>query len=169
MPLKTKILVSGGLMLAFVEVCIFLGSVIESNTLFLLGAASFFVGIMIREAGLKAGACFYVASIILGFLLTPNKIYVISYAGMGLYILIREFAWEKQNSRRRFWSIKIAAFNIIYLIGMLGGWELFIAKPMDWKIVALLIAAGQAGFYVYDLAYEYVQRQIWTKLRKRLF
>ena len=44
-----------------------LGSVIETNTLFLLAAAAFFVGIVIREFGLRTGAAFYLAAILLGF------------------------------------------------------------------------------------------------------
>lgn len=40
-----------GLFLALSVVCMSLGSVIETNTLFLLAAASFFVGIVIRESG----------------------------------------------------------------------------------------------------------------------
>ena len=49
----------GGLILAVTVVCMALGSVIETNTLFLLAAAAFFVGIVIREFGLRTGAAFY--------------------------------------------------------------------------------------------------------------
>ena len=48
-----------GLLLALSVVCMALGSVIETNTLFLLAAASYFVGIIIREFGMKAGVAFY--------------------------------------------------------------------------------------------------------------
>ncbi len=44
-----------------------LGSVFETNTLFLLAAASYFVGIVIREFGLRTGAAFYLASVLLDF------------------------------------------------------------------------------------------------------
>ena len=74
-----------GLLLALSVVCMALGSVIETNTLFLLAAASYFVGIIIREFGMKAGVAFYLADILLGFLVTPNKFYVISFAAMGFY------------------------------------------------------------------------------------
>ena len=46
-----------------------------------------FVGIVIREFGLRTGAAFYLASVLLGFLTAPNKFYVISFSAMGLYIL----------------------------------------------------------------------------------
>ena len=54
MHLNTKKIAFAGVMLALTEVGIALGSVIETNTLFLLAAASFFVGIVIQEFGLKA-------------------------------------------------------------------------------------------------------------------
>lgn len=175
MHINAKIAALGGLMLAFTEVCIFLGSVIESNTLFLLAAAAFLVGIMIREAGLKAGGSFYLAGVLLGVMISPNKFYVISYAGMGLYIWLRECAWErlekasiKANRMQKFWLMKLVAFNLIYLTGIVLEWEIFVSGEMSWQLVAGIIVTGQIGFLIYDMAYEYVQRQIWSKMRNRL-
>ena len=175
MHVNAKIVAMGGLMLAFTEVCISLGSVIESNTLFLLAAASFLVGIMIREAGLRAGGGFFLAGVLLGILITPNKFYVLSYAGMGLYIILREAAWEKlskdsgkSNKRKRFWLMKLLAFYTIYLIGIIFGWNLFISKEVTWQLVLGIVVAGQFGFWIYDMAYEYVQSQLWTKIRGKL-
>lgn len=51
MHVKAKQIAFGGLLLAVTVVCMALGSVIETNTLFLLAAAAFFVGIVIREFG----------------------------------------------------------------------------------------------------------------------
>ena len=79
MHLKLKALTIGGLFLAITIICMALGSVIETNTLFLLAAASYFIGIIVREFGLKSGAAFYLANIILGFLTVPNKFYVLSF------------------------------------------------------------------------------------------
>ena len=83
MHVKARMTAFSGLLLALSVVCMALGSVIETNTLFLLAAASYFVGIIIREFGMKAGVAFYLADILLGFLVTPNKFYVISFAAMG--------------------------------------------------------------------------------------
>ena len=175
MHVNAKIVAMGGLMLAFTEVCISLGSVIESNTLFLLAAASFMVGIMIREAGLRAGGCFCASGVLLGILIAPNKFYVLSYAGMSLYIILRETAWEmiakdsgKTKGSKRFWLMKLIAFNVIYLTGISAGWKLFVAREVSWQLVLGLVAAGQFGFWIYDMAYEYVQSQIWTKIRNKL-
>lgn len=51
MHLKAKRAAFGGLLLAMTVIFMFLGSVIETNTLFLLAAASFFVGVVFREFG----------------------------------------------------------------------------------------------------------------------
>ena len=63
MHVKAKSMAFGGLLLALSVVCMALGSVIETNTLFLLAAASYFVGIVIREYGIKMGAAFYLADV----------------------------------------------------------------------------------------------------------
>ena len=65
MHVKAKTMAFGGLLLALTVVCMALGSIIETSTLFLLAAASFFVGIVVREFGLKAGAAFHCAEQVL--------------------------------------------------------------------------------------------------------
>ena len=61
-----------GLLLALTEILIILSGILEFNTLFLLGAASFSIGIIIREYGLKIGAAFYAAAVLLGFMAQIN-------------------------------------------------------------------------------------------------
>lgn len=175
MHVNAKTVAFGGLMLALTQVCIALGSVIETNTLFLLAAASYCVGIVIREAGMKIGAAFYFAGVLLGILIAPNKFYVFSYAAMGLYILLVEFIWERlgkvsENVNRMRWFriLKMVVFNTIYIIGMVAAWNIMIAREATWQLVLGIFVAGQFGWFIYDWAYEYVQRQIWTKMRGRL-
>ena len=55
MHVSGKKMAFSGLLLALTIVLMVLSGVFQFNTLFLLGAASFFVGIMIREFGLKLG------------------------------------------------------------------------------------------------------------------
>ena len=72
MHVKARTLAFGGLLLALTVVFMALGSIIETSTLFLLAAASYFVGIVVREFGLRAGAAFYIAAVLLGFITAPN-------------------------------------------------------------------------------------------------
>lgn len=164
-----------GLFLALSVVCMALGSIIETNTLFLLAAASYFVGIVIREFGMKAGAVFYLADVLLGFLITPNKFYVISFAAMGFYILAAEVSFcilgrSKGNVQKRwiFWTIKYIVFNGMYIPMVLVFQELLFAKELWGGFLAAVIVAGQIGVWIYDRAYEYVQVHIWSKFRGRL-
>lgn len=164
-----------GLLLALTEVCIVLGSVIESNTLFLLAAASYLVGIVIREEGCRYGLAFYLAGVLLGLMIAPNKFYVGTYGAMGLYILLREWIWDRigrlsvETERKRlFCLLRFLLFNGIYLLLLLVGRGVIFAGNGSFKWIGIAVIIGQVGFVVYDLAYEYVQTQVWTKLRRRL-
>lgn len=164
-----------GLMLALTEVCIALGSVIESNTLFLLAAASYMVGIIVRELGCRMGASFYMASVLLGVFLAPNKIYVFSYGAMGLYILLREILWEgigklshNQNRKVQFLAMKFVIFNLIYLAILCVG-HFVLLHTMKWQMMVALFVAGQIGFAIYDVAYDYVQSRIWGRVRRYFY
>jgi hypothetical protein len=176
MHVNAKRVAFGGLMLALTILCMVLGSVIESNTLFLLAAASYFVGIVIRETGMMTGLAFYLGAVLLGFLLAPNKLYVVSFSAMGFYILGIEFTWrqlgrstKKINRKALLWAVKYVIFNLLYVPGLFFFQELLFGRslPAVWMIGA--VAAGQIALWIYDRAYEYVQKHIWGKFRGRLF
>ena len=176
MHVKAKKTAIAGLLLAFTIVCIVMGSVIETNTLFLLAAASYFVGIIYREFGGKMGAAFYIAGVILGFIVSPNKFYILSYGAMGLYILVNEFAfrkiaeWKGKISRSTiFWIVKYIVFNVMYLTMLLGFQELLFGRKLPGALMIGAFVAGQIGLFIYDRAYEYVQGHIWNKMRGKLF
>ena len=176
MHVKARMTAFSGLLLALSVVCMALGSVIETNTLFLLAAASYFVGIIIREFGMKAGVAFYLADILLGFLVTPNKFYVISFAAMGFYILAAEGSWrflgkssEKMQKSWIFWVMKYVVFNLMYIPMVLIFQELLFMKELSGGLLLAVLAAGQVGVWIYDRAYEYVQGHIWNKFRGKLW
>ena len=165
----------GGLLLALAVVCMALGSIIETSTLFLLAAASFFVGIVIREFGLKIGAAFYIAAVLLGFITAPNKFYVLTFAAMGLYIWGIEavFRWlEKHpkagNRRTVFWISKYVIFNVMYIPIVLIFRNMLFARSISGLVIAGVIIGGQAALFIYDRAYEYVQTHVWGRIRGRV-
>ena len=175
MHIKAKTMAFGGLLLALTVVCMALGSVIETSTLFLLAAASFFVGIVIREFGLKAGAAFYIAAVLLGFITAPNKFYVLTFAAMGLYIWGIEAAFrylEKhpaiRNRQTVFWISKYVIFNIIYLPIVFVFRDLLFTRSISGTIMAAVVIGGQAAPFIYDRAYDYAQVHIWNKMRGRI-
>ena len=175
MHVKAKQIAFGGLLLAVTVVCMALGSVIETNTLFLLAAAAFFVGIVIREFGLRTGAAFYLAAVLLGLLVTPNKFYVITFAAMGFYILGIEAVWmflakRPQMGHRMgfFWFAKYLIFNLVYLPCLFGFRSMLFQKAVSDQLLLAAVMVGQIAIFVYDKAYQYVQGTLWEKWRKRV-
>ncbi|MEF9840134.1 MAG: hypothetical protein RR275_01925 [Lachnospiraceae bacterium] len=175
MHVNGKVMAFAGLSLAVTVVLISMSGVLPLNTLFLLGAASFVVGIIIREFGLRIGSAFYVASILLSFILAPHKMYCITFAAMGFYIVMMELAWKllkkkavKGNKRYLFWLCKYGVFNIIYIPLLLFFPKLLFANGLSplWMICAMV--GGQIVLLIYDWAYEYFQIHIWGKFRKYL-
>lgn len=176
MHVNAKKIAFGGLFLALTEICMMLGSVIETNTLFLLAAAAYFVGIVVREFGHGTGVMFYAAGVLLGFFLTPNKFYVCSYAAMALYILSIEYAWEwighlsvEKNRMLIFWVVKYVVFNVIYIPLLFAFGSIIISKEMSMFMWIGVLLIGQVALLIYDRAYEYVQTQMWSKIRGRLW
>ena len=164
-----------GLLLAVTTLLIIISGVLEFNTLFLLAAASFCVGIALREYGISLGIGFYMASIILGFLLAPNKMYMITYGAMGLYIVGREFAWVMLDRSKKkkepiviYWIIKYVIFNLVYIPIIILMPKLIYQGTINTGLTILLIIGGQFAVFVLDKAYDYFQIRIWGKIRNRL-
>ncbi len=176
MHVKTKMMAFGGLLLALCVLCMVLGSVIETGTLFFLAAGSYFVGIVIREMGMKMGVAFYLAAVLLGVILAPNKFYVISFAAMGLYIIAVEGIWrvlakgpKKLQNRAVFWWIKFILFNAMYIPLVLFFQELLFSRKLSGALKIVVIIGGWFLLWIYDNAYEYFQAHLWTRFRARIF
>lgn len=164
-----------GLLLACTIVLILLGSVLEFNTLFFLAAASFCVGIAIRESSNRIGLGYYMACVILGFLLVPNKFYCVTFAAMGLYIVISEYSYDHmehiksyKNRRIILWVIKYIIFNVIYLPMLIFFPKLIYQGTIYPWMVVVLFLAGQIFLLIYDKVYLYFQIYIWGNIRKKL-
>lgn len=175
MHVKAKQVAFLGLLAAVVSILIILASVIETNTLFLMAAAAFLVGVSIREYGIRIGFGFFVACILLGFLLSPNKLYVLTYTGFSIYILWDEVAYtvlaraffQKYRKLLLFVS-KFLLFNLLYLPVLFLFPKIIFAGELSMQIMILLIVAGQVGWIIYDKAYEYFQIKVWGKIRHKL-
>ena len=174
MHVKAKTVALGGLLLALTVVFMALGSIIETSTLFLLAAASFFVGIVVREVGLKTGGAFYLAAVLLGAITAPNKFYVLTFAAMVLYIWVIEAGWkwwekhpEMPQRYKVFWIVKYVIFNVIYIPVVILFRDLLFAQAVSAGITAGVIVGGQIGLFIYDKAYDYVQMHLWGKMRGR--
>lgn len=164
-----------GLLAAVVTIFIILASILKTSTLFLLSAAAFCVGIAIREFGLRMGMGFLIACTILGFLLAPNKLYVITYIGFAAYIYMNELSYHIyarkvfQNVRKiLFFLTKWIFFNLLYVTAVLLFPKILFTGTISDKATWILLLAGQAVFLIFDYAYEYFQKHIWGKVRHKL-
>ena len=183
MHLSTRQISFLGLMLALAVILNILSGVIDSSTLFLLSAASFFIGIAFRETSRLLGVGFYLASVLLSFILAPNKMYCVTYSVIGLYVVIRELICKPtienkeisktvsniNNEKKRFLIIKFIIFNIIYVPILFLFPQLFIARELSSITRIIFLLLGQVGFIIYDKAYDYFMIHYWGKYRKNLY
>ncbi len=176
MFLKTRKVVVVGVLVALSILCMFLGSIIEMNTLFFLALAAFCIGIMIREFQWSGGVTGFLAAMLLGFILVPNKLYVFTYIAMGAYIVGVELAWSKLGAwsdrtyvMKVFWGIKYFLFNVIYIPAILFGSHLFIGRKLTGSMVIVTLIVGQVGLWIFDKAYEQFMSSISLRRFRNLF
>lgn len=173
MHVSAKKMAFSGLLLALTEILIFLSGVLEINTLFLLAAAAFLVGVIIREFQMKYGVAFYIAAVILGFLIAPNKLYCITFSFMALYVLLTEAAFvvigkmkTDKNRHAIFWAAKFIIFNVIYIPVLFAFPKLLFAGELSRGFIMAALIAGQVVLVIYDKGYDYFQAVIWNKFRR---
>lgn len=163
----------GGIIVALAVLCIVLSGILEFNTLFLLAAASFLTGVVIREGGIAAGTASYVGTVVLGFLLAPNKLYCVTFAAMGLYIVVSEGLFRAVGRAERgrqalLWFGKFVIFNLLYLPALYCFPRLIFAEGIRSGGLLAAAAGGQVLFLIYDRAYEYFLTILWERFRTRL-
>jgi hypothetical protein len=170
MHVNPKKLGVGGLLAAFSAVLIILGSVLESSSLFFIAAASFCVGVVIREWGLALGVLFFIASTLVNIIVAPNKFYCLTYGAMGLYLLFREWYVGRcpDYTAMKLWAGKYLIFNLIYLPSCYFLKDMLFSIEIEGLLWIPVILGGQVLLLVYEEAYIYFQNRRWGKLRGRL-
>lgn len=175
MHVNAKKMALAGLLAAISAVLLILSSVIETNSLFLICAASFCVGIAIREWGVCLGFAFLIASTLINVLVAPNKFYCITFTAMGIYLFFSEYLWEKiaakENMKHRtltLWIGKYVIFNLIYIPALIFFQELLFVKEVEGTLLIVFFLVGQITLFIYDRVYVYFQGVIWGKIRMRL-
>jgi len=175
MHVEVKKMATAGLLVAFSVVMMLLSSVIETSSLFFIAAASFCVGVAVREWGLRLGFAFLIASVSLSFLVAPGKLYCFTFAGMGLYIWTSEWLWNRiadatmlKGRNVILWIGKYMIFNLLYVPVLLLAPQILFTGKMNGLSAIIFWLFGQAVLFIYDVAYRYFQAQVWGRLRGRL-
>lgn len=176
MHVKTKKLAVSGLLMALAVVLIVLSGVLDFNTLFFLAAAAFFIGIIVREFGLKYGTAFFLGCSVLGFIFAPQKLYCITYGMMGIYVLGVEFMWyflglhpQWKNKKRLLTAGKILLFDLMYIPALFLFPKLLFAGDISSTMNLVFLLGGQVALFLFDKAYDYFLIQMWGQMRNRLF
>lgn len=150
-----------GILLGVHTILLILINIIPMNTLFIMGIASLIISIIIMEFGPKSGVVFYLASIILSFLVINNKAQWVLYnLTFGVYGLIK-YIIEQDRSIYLEYILKIIFANILLMI------TYFILKGFIYiPINILIIIAFQVVFMIYDSVYTKFIDYYETKIRK---
>ena len=137
-----------GILLTINIVLLMLINIIPINTLFLMGLASLPISIVIMEYGPKNGFVFYVASIVLGFVVVSNKFqWIVNALTFSIYGLIK-YIIERDRPVYIEYILKLLFANIAILA------VYFILKPFVYiPINIFTILAFEIAFIIYDNIY----------------
>ncbi|SHH41195.1 hypothetical protein [Tepidibacter thalassicus] len=137
-----------GMLLGINQIFLFFSSVIPTNRLFFLALSSLPISLVIIENDFKSGVLFYISSVLLSFIVVPNKIHLAIYIlFFGIYGLIK-YIIEKNRNLVTEYILKILSFNMLFFIGY------FIVRNFVFvKLNMVVILVLQVVFLIYDYAY----------------
>lgn len=179
MHVSTRKLTVSAMLLAIAVILLYLGNVVESSTVFFLALAAFCTGIVQREYGIKSGWVFWSANMLLGLIVIPQKLYMVTFSVFSLYILLTEMGWSflcrrvDENKRKRLFVIlRLVIFNVMYLPLVFGMPKFFLGEALLLKagdlLYPLLLLGGQLFLVLFDRAYVYFQGVIWERIRRAI-
>lgn len=137
-----------GILLAINLILMMLINIIPMNTLFLMGVASLPISIIIMEYGPKNGFVFYIASVVLGFIVVNNKFHwIVNTFTFSIYGLIK-YIIEKDRPIYTEYILKFLFANLAIFI------VFFILKQFIYIPINLFtILTFEVVFIVYDNVY----------------
>lgn len=157
----SKKIAYSGILLSINLILLIIINVIPINTLFLMGLASLPISIIIMEYGPKNGFVFYIASVILGFIVINSKFqWIVNTFTFGIYGLIK-YMIERDRPIYIEYFLKMIFANMAILI------VYFILKPFVYIPVNLFtILSFEILFVVYDNMYSLFIEYYNIKLKK---
>lgn len=142
----------GGLFTALSFICIYASSIVPTNKLFLLGAASCIIPISILATNLKNSVLVYIATSLLGLLVLGVKGTVIGYIlFFGIYGFAKLYIERFQKLYLEIF-IKLLFFNAAFLFIMLLYRLFFFTLPKVQLSIYLVFIMMQFVFLAYDYA-----------------
>lgn len=151
----TKTVATGGVLLALSIVTLFAATWIPGIELTLYTISSFYVAFIMIEISQGAGWLFYAASLMLGFMIIPNKTGIIPYAlFFGLFAMVKFYIERsKKLPQPAEIILKLLFCNLSFISGIVLFGELFLGtiRVPDVALPILFI-----GAQIFFLAYDYL-------------
>lgn len=165
---KAFTLALGGICLALTIIFMFAGSFAVGIELTLFAISSMFVAVMIIESGIGGGIILYIAAVIMGLMLVPNKVAIVPYAFFFGYYGIVKYLIEKLPNAAAQIIVKVAFFAVVLSVGLLGFKELLLeAIEMPVFPAAVLIIGGTLMLMLYDYIFTLVINIYMVKIKRK--
>lgn len=157
----------GGICLALTVVFLFGGSFVPGIELTLYAISSLFIAVMIIESGIKGGISLYIAALLLGFLLIPNKLALLPYAFLfGLYGIVKFYIEKLKNPIGQI-ALKVLFFGSVLSVTLIFFRKLLLGTiDLPEMPVALLIAGGVLFLMLYDALYTFLINLYITRIKR---
>lgn len=151
---NTNTIALGGIFLALTMVFMFGASFVPGMELTLYAFSSLFVGFMVIEKGPKEGVILFVAAVLLGFILIPNKLGILPYAAFFGYYGVLKYYIEKLHRPAAQVAVKAAFFALIMLAALQLSASLLLGTADVPDVSGLVfLAGGIVMMLVYDVIY----------------
>ena len=169
--MKSKEVAWSGITMALTVILIVLSGVIESSSLFILALASFATGIVERKFSLRTGIAFTIGAALIGFFVAPQKLYVFTYLGFSIYVVVAEYFRDKKIYGIKPFVIKGVLYHVLLaaavaLVNYFIGFDVFLENSFINNISKIqilyylvLFVFAEALWILFDKAYIFFQER----------
>ncbi len=169
--MKSKEVAWSGITMALTVILIVLSGVIESSSLFILALASFATGIVERKFSLRTGIAFTIGAALIGFFVAPQKLYVFTYLGFSIYVVVAEYFRDKKIYGIKPFVIKGVLYHVLLaaavaLVNCFVGFDMFLENSFINNISKIqvlyylvLFVFAEALWILFDKAYIFFQER----------
>jgi len=156
---ETNTIALGGICLALTVVFLFGASFVPGVELTLYALSSLFVAVMVIERGPKSGLMLYIAAVILGLILVPNKLGMLPYICLFGYYGVAKYYIEKSFKPAIQITVKIVLFAVVLAIGLWGTKGLLLGNiQLPEYSTFIIFAGGIVMMVLYDAIYTFAIR-----------
>ena len=142
-----------GIFLALSVLILFFASIVPGIELSILALSGVLVMVIVNEVNIKGSIVFFAASLLLAFLIVPNKSILLMYAFIfGPYSIIKSIIEKYLNNKVTQYILKLIAFNILLGAGFFIFKEgFFIGVELPDLAWYLILMGAQFMLILYDI------------------